>query len=107
MQILTWVVDNVMRPSEIGPGRNLRHTRGTCLMSAVELSQIRKRFGDVNAVVDVSLGAERGEVVTLVGPNGAGKTTTIEITEGLTRPDGGVVRVLGEDPRTAGPRLMD
>ncbi len=54
-----------------------------------------KRFGDVTAVAGLDLAVARGECFGLLGPNGAGKTTTVEVLEGLTRPDEGVVEVLG------------
>ena len=63
---------------------------------AIELVDVRKRFGDVQAVRGVSLAVERGEVFGIVGPNGAGKTTTLEMIEGLREPDAGEIRVLGE-----------
>jgi len=55
-----------------------------------------KRYGTVTAVDGLDLAIGAGECFGLLGPNGAGKTTTIEILEGLTRPDEGVVRVLDE-----------
>jgi ABC-2 type transport system ATP-binding protein len=63
---------------------------------AVQCIEIRKRFGDVLAVQDVSLTIARGECVGLLGPNGAGKTTTNEILHGLCAPDSGEVRLFGE-----------
>ena len=51
------------------------------------------------AVDDVSFSVEHGEIFGVLGPNGAGKTTTVECVEGLRRPDRGMVRVLGLDPR--------
>jgi ABC-2 type transport system ATP-binding protein len=54
-----------------------------------------RRFGDLVAVDHVDLEAARGECLGLLGPNGAGKTTTVEILEGLSRPDEGVVEILG------------
>ncbi len=54
-----------------------------------------KRYADVVAVAGLDLEVRQGECFGLLGPNGAGKTTTVEILEGLTRPDEGVVEVLG------------
>ena len=62
---------------------------------AIEVRNLRKRFGNVLAVDGLDLTLERGECLGLLGPNGAGKTTTIEILEGLTPRDEGDVRVLG------------
>ncbi|MDT4953539.1 MAG: type transport system ATP-binding protein [Acidobacteriota bacterium] len=54
-----------------------------------------KRYPDVTAVNGIDLEVRMGECFGLLGPNGAGKTTTVEIFEGLTKPDGGTVEVLG------------
>jgi simple sugar transport system ATP-binding protein len=62
---------------------------------ALELSGVRKVFGDCVAVDDVSLAVAPGEVVALVGENGAGKTTLMNVAYGLYRPTAGVVRVRG------------
>ena len=62
---------------------------------AVACHALRKAYGDVVAVNDLSLTVARGECFGLLGPNGAGKTTTIEILEGLLAPDAGDVEVLG------------
>jgi ABC-2 type transport system ATP-binding protein len=64
----------------------------------VEVTGLRKRYGQVQAVRDVSFTVSYGEIVALLGPNGAGKTTTLEILEGFRRRDGGVATVLGLDP---------
>lgn len=71
----------------------------------VECSQVIKRFGDTIALDRLDLRVERGRVVGYLGPNGAGKSTTIRILLDLARRDSGDVRVLGADPRTAGPDL--
>ncbi len=63
---------------------------------ALLVSGLRKRYGDVVAVDGLDLTVATGECFGLLGPNGAGKTTTIEICEGLTLPDEGVVEVLGQ-----------
>ncbi len=64
----------------------------------IQVHELRKQYGDVLAVADVSFDVCEGEIFGMVGPNGAGKTTTIECIEGLRRPDGGTIRILGEDP---------
>jgi ABC-2 type transport system ATP-binding protein len=63
---------------------------------ALRVEGLRKAYGDVVAVDGLDLTVGSGECFGLLGPNGAGKTTTIEICEGLTAPDAGVVEVLGE-----------
>jgi ABC-2 type transport system ATP-binding protein len=65
---------------------------------AVDVRDLRRSFGPVVAVDGATWGAAAGEVTALLGPNGAGKTTTVECLEGLVRPGGGTVRVLGRDP---------
>jgi ABC-2 type transport system ATP-binding protein len=62
---------------------------------AVRCAALRKQYGDVVAVDNLSVDVRRGECFGLLGPNGAGKTTTIEIFEGLLAPDAGDVEVLG------------
>src|SRR5688572_32147911 len=64
----------------------------------VRVSGIRKAYGPVVAVDDVSFEVRQGEIFGLVGPNGAGKTTTMECLEGLRAPDRGAIAVLGLDP---------
>lgn len=59
----------------------------------------------VRAVNGLSFAAAHGQVTALLGPNGAGKTTTLECAQGLLKPTGGTVRLLGEDPWNAGPLL--
>ncbi len=66
----------------------------------IQVENLTKRYGDVEAVRGISFSVEEGEVFGLLGPNGAGKTSTIEILEGLRTPDGGKLSVCGYDPRT-------
>ena len=71
-------------------------------MNAIEVRDLRKAYGDVQAVDGVTFDVRAGECLALLGPNGAGKTTTTEVLEGYLHADSGSVRVLGADPRTAG-----
>ncbi len=68
----------------------------------ISVRDLRKSYGDLEAVrgIDIEVGA--GEVFAFLGPNGAGKTTTVEILEGYRGRDAGEVSVLGEDPSHAG-----
>lgn len=70
------------------------------VMTMIEVRGLRKTYGDVVAVDDISLNVEEGEILGVLGPNGAGKTTTVESIAGLVRPDTGTVRVAGLDPLT-------
>src|ERR1700683_3140860 len=67
--------------------------------SAVEVTNLRKSYGSVVAVDDVSFSVAEGEIFGILGPNGAGKTTTVECVIGLREPDAGTIRLLGLDPR--------
>jgi ABC-2 type transport system ATP-binding protein len=64
----------------------------------IEVADLRKSYGDVEAVRGISFEVARGEVFAMLGPNGAGKTTTTEILEGYRTPSAGSVSVLGHDP---------
>jgi len=65
----------------------------------LQVENLVKRYGDLEAVRGVSFRVEQGEVFGLLGPNGAGKTTTVEILEGLRDPDAGFVSVCGLNPQ--------
>ena len=66
---------------------------------AVEVAHLRKTYGTLVAVDDVSFSVAEGEIFGILGPNGAGKTTAIECAIGLRQPDAGTIRLLGLDPR--------
>lgn len=66
--------------------------------SVIHVTGIRKTYGKLRAVDDVSLDVNEGEIFGLIGPNGAGKTTTMECVEGIRTPDRGTITVLGLDP---------
>ncbi len=65
--------------------------------SMIEVENLRKSFGAIQAVDDVSFVARDGEITGLIGPNGAGKTTTLRMLYTLMKPDGGRIRVDGID----------
>jgi ABC-2 type transport system ATP-binding protein len=66
--------------------------------NAIEVSELTKSYGSVEALRGVTFEVAEGEVFGLLGPNGAGKTTTVEILEGYRQRDGGEATVLGHDP---------
>ena len=68
------------------------------MTSAIEVSDLRKSYGALEAVRGLSFEVQRGEVFGMLGPNGAGKTTTVEILEGYRQRSAGQVWVLGHDP---------
>jgi len=71
----------------------------------IEVSNLKKHYGKVKAVDEISFTVSEGEVFGLLGPNGAGKTTAIEILEGLRKKDAGSIRVLDMDPWEDGYKL--
>jgi ABC-2 type transport system ATP-binding protein len=77
--------------------------------AAISVAGLTKRYGDHTAVDHVSFEVDRGESFGILGPNGAGKTTTLEMIEGLRKPDGGEITVLGQpvwpDPRRIQARI--
>ncbi len=75
--------------------------------NAVEVEDLRKSYGPVEAVRGISFNVSEGEVFALLGPNGAGKTTTVEIMEGFRSRDAGRVSVLGFDPASGNRRLKE
>jgi ABC-2 type transport system ATP-binding protein len=74
-------------------------------MIPIEVSSLKKYYGEIKAVDGISFTVDEGEIFGLLGPNGAGKTTSIEIMEGLRKRDGGDVKVLGLDPWKDGYKL--
>jgi ABC-2 type transport system ATP-binding protein len=74
---------------------------------AISVSGLRMSYGETEAVRGIDLEVRTGEIFAFLGPNGAGKTTTVEILEGYRHRTGGEVRVLGEDPASAGRAWRD
>ena len=72
------------------------------MSTAIEVLDLRKKYGEYEAVAGISLSIEQGEIFAILGPNGAGKTTTVEILEGYRTRDSGTVSVLGADPGALG-----
>ena len=71
-------------------------------LPAIDVDKATKRYDGRPVLRGISFEVKAGETFALIGPNGAGKTTTVEMIEGYRRPDAGQIRVLGEDPATAG-----
>src|SRR6056297_1943602 len=76
-------------------------------MSAIQLSSVTKRFDDVEAVRNLDLTVESGEIYGFLGPNGAGKSTTINMMLDFVRPTDGEVRVLGHDAREESEQIRE
>jgi ABC-2 type transport system ATP-binding protein len=74
-------------------------------MIPIEVTSLKKYYGDIKAVDGISFTVNEGEIFALLGPNGAGKTTAIEILEGLRKKDDGTAKVLGLDPWKNGSEL--
>jgi ABC-2 type transport system ATP-binding protein len=79
----------------------------TASTPAIVVQRLRKSYGELEAVADVSFEVARGEVFCLLGPNGAGKTSVVEILEGYRTRTGGEALVLGIDPATEARELRE
>jgi branched-chain amino acid transport system ATP-binding protein len=66
-------------------------------MSVLEVHDLRRDFGGIQAVAGVSFTVERQEIVGIIGPNGSGKSTVFNLVTGLHAPTGGTIRLLGRD----------
>ncbi len=75
-------------------------------MALFEAQGLHKRFGDQVVLQGVSLHVDEGELVGIMGPNGAGKTTCFNVLTGRYKPDGGTVRLAGEDITGLSPRQV-
>ena len=75
--------------------------------AAIIVEDLRKKYGDVEAVRGISFTVDEGQVFAFLGPNGAGKTTTVEICEGFRPRTSGSVSVLGHDPAKADRHLKE
>jgi ABC-2 type transport system ATP-binding protein len=75
-------------------------------VSAIEVRDLAKSYGELKAVDGVGFEVPVGEFFGILGPNGAGKTTTLEMIEGLRKPDAGTVTLLGEAPWPRNSRLL-
>ncbi|MCA4132931.1 ABC transporter ATP-binding protein [Arthrobacter sp. M4] len=74
-------------------------------LAVVDVRGLRKSFGRREVLHGIDFSVPAGSVFGVIGPNGAGKTTTMRCLLDIIRPSGGSIRVLGRDPRTAGPAL--
>jgi ABC-2 type transport system ATP-binding protein len=84
-----------------------RWPRSAATRSAVEIAHLRKTYGALVAVDDVSFSVAEGEIFGILGPNGAGKTTTAECAIGLRTPDSGIIRLMGLDPHADADKIHE
>jgi len=68
---------------------------------AIEVSNLKKIYGDLVAVNNISFSVKKGEVFAFLGPNGAGKTTTVEMIEYIRQPTAGTIKILDQDIKTS------
>lgn len=87
------IVENIFLATEVPQGYNSGMTH------MVEVKDLKKRYGDKQAVDGVSFTVKKGEIFGILGPNGAGKTTTLEMMETLRPIDSGSVKIDGIDVR--------
>jgi ABC-2 type transport system ATP-binding protein len=92
----TSVIQAVEHDAGAGPGQ-----------PAVQIAHLRKTYGPLVAVDDVSFSVAAGEIFGILGPNGAGKTTTVECAIGLRQADAGSISLLGLDPRADRDRIHE
>src|SRR6266700_3348036 len=71
---------------------------------SIEIRNVSKRFGDFQALDDVTIDVESGSLTALLGPSGSGKSTLLRIVAGLQRPDSGEIRLAGEDATEVAPQ---
>src|SRR5687768_6105112 len=95
------------QPNSCCPARPRAPTNRACAMASISLQGISKQFGQITALSDMQLDIADGEFFVLLGPSGAGKTTTLRVIAGLEQPDGGTVRMNGEDVTKAAPAQRD
>jgi ABC-2 type transport system ATP-binding protein len=75
------------------------------LSPVIQISSLTRRFGKTNAVDQITLDVQAGEIFGFLGHNGAGKTTTVRLLNGVLESTSGEAKVLGLDPQTQGPAL--
>jgi ABC-2 type transport system ATP-binding protein len=73
----------------------------------IEVSHLQHKYGDFQAIQDLTFEVEHGEVFGLLGPNGAGKTTTVRLLNGMFEASGGSISVMGFDPMKSGEKIRE
>ncbi|GAA4071942.1 alpha/beta fold hydrolase [Nonomuraea soli] len=96
----------VVAAAVLATGRTRRARAGTASDVPLEITGLTKAYSNgFKAVDDLSFRVEQGQVLGLLGPNGAGKTTTMRMMMGLIHPDGGTIRIFGEEVTPGAPVL--
>ncbi|MBW6475138.1 MAG: ABC transporter ATP-binding protein [Anaerolineaceae bacterium] len=73
----------------------------------IEVARLQHKYGDFQAIQDLSFDVQQGEVFGLLGPNGAGKTTTVRLLNGMFEASGGSISVMGFDPMKSGEKIRE
>jgi branched-chain amino acid transport system ATP-binding protein len=97
------VTDDVRAPARPAPSDGGRLGGEAAPRSQLQIQEVSKAFGGVQAVTRVSLDVPKGALLSVIGPNGAGKTTLLNMISGFYHPDRGQIRLDGEDVTHAAP----
>jgi|AutmiccommuBRH23_1029490.scaffolds.fasta_scaffold00594_19 ABC-2 type transport system ATP-binding protein len=86
---------------------HVKHEKDKSMEKIIEVSHLQHKYGDFQAIQDLTFSVEHGEVFGLLGPNGAGKTTTVRLLNGMFEASGGTISVMGFDPKNAGEKIRE
>ncbi|PKO05871.1 MAG: ABC transporter ATP-binding protein [Chloroflexi bacterium HGW-Chloroflexi-3] len=86
---------------------HVKQVENKSMEKIIEVSHLKHKYGDFQAIQDLSFDVQKGEVFGLLGPNGAGKTTTVRLLNGMFEASGGEISVMGFDPMKSGEKIRE